>query len=117
MGRPKIYSDKLKATAVKLSQLKGVAVMDVAESLVIHPIMLSRWRKEVREGLIDTEGIEVNREEMAELKELRRVKRQYERLKIEHRLLKKAVAFTSTRRETSSPSSSTNKAPGKGQSR
>ena len=88
MGRPKIYSDKFKATAVKLSQLKGVAVMDVAESLVIHPIMLSRWRKEVREGLIDTEGIEVNKEEMAELKELRRVKRQYERLKIEHKLLK-----------------------------
>lgn len=117
MGRPKIYSEKFKATAVKLSQLKGVAVMDVAESLAIHPIMLSRWRKQVRDGLIDTEGIEVDKAELAELKELRRVKRQYERLKIEHELLKKAVAFTSTRKAISSPSSSKNKQPRKDQSR
>ena len=117
MGRPKVYSEKFKATAVKLSQLKGVAVMDVAESLVIHPIMLSRWRKQVRDGIIDTEGIEVDKDELAELKELRRVKKQYERLKIEHELLKKAVAFTSTRKGMSSPSSSTNKVPGKDRSR
>jgi transposase len=41
----------------------------------------------------------------SELEELRRVKKQYERLKVEHELLKKAIEFTSTRRETSSPSS------------
>ena len=46
------YTDKFKATAVKLSELPGVASKDVAESLCIHPFMLSRWRKEVREGLI-----------------------------------------------------------------
>ena len=46
------YTDKFKTTAVKLSQLPGVASKDVAESLCIHPFMLSRWRKEVREGLI-----------------------------------------------------------------
>jgi transposase InsO family protein len=31
-----------------LSQLPGVAVRDVAESLYIHPFMLSRWRKHAR---------------------------------------------------------------------
>ena len=36
------YSDEFKATAVRLSEMPGVAVQDVAESLYIHPFMLSR---------------------------------------------------------------------------
>ncbi|MBK7209353.1 MAG: transposase [Xanthomonadales bacterium] len=47
------YSREFKATAVRLSQLPGVAVGDVAESLYIHPFMLSLWRKQAREGLIE----------------------------------------------------------------
>ena len=39
------YTEHFKATAVRLSQLAGVQVKDVAESLYIHPFMLSRWRK------------------------------------------------------------------------
>lgn len=46
------YSEHFKATAVGLSQLPGVSVKDVAASLYIHPFMLSRWRKEAREGKI-----------------------------------------------------------------
>jgi transposase len=101
------YTDQFKATAVRLSQVRGVAVQDVASSLAIHPFMLSRWRKQAREGLIVTQGVEVEKEIAAELKELRQVKKDYERLKLEHDLLKKAIAFTSTRRAMSSPSSST----------
>lgn len=56
------YSDEFKATAVKLSQLPGVAIQDVAESLYIHPFMLSRWRKEAREGRIVTKGVDVNKD-------------------------------------------------------
>jgi transposase len=41
----------------------------------------------------------------AELKALRRMKKQYERLKLEHEILKKAIAFTSERRAKSSSSS------------
>jgi len=44
------YSEEFKATAVALSHLEGVAIQDVAQELDIHPFMLSRWRKEVREG-------------------------------------------------------------------
>ena len=44
------YSDEFKSTAVRLSQMPGVAVKDVAASLDIHPFMLSRWRKEHREA-------------------------------------------------------------------
>ena len=103
------YSDRFKATAVRLSQLRGVSVQEVAESLYIHPFMLSRWRKQAREGEIVTKGVEINKATAVELKELRKIKRDYERLKIEHELLKKAIEFTSKRKQTSSPSSSTAK--------
>ena len=99
------YSDRFKATAVRLSELPGVEVKDVAASLYIHPFMLSRWRKEAREGRIMTKGVQVEKDVAAELKELRRVKKQYERLKLEHEILKKAIAFTSQRRAKSSSSS------------
>jgi transposase len=105
------YSDVFKATAVRLSQLPGVAVGDVAESLYIHPFMLSRWRKLVREGVIMSKGVEVDKAMAAELKSLREMKRQYERLKVEHDLLKKAIAFTSARKTRSSPSSPTTRKP------
>ena len=99
------YSEEFKASAVRLSEEPGVAVQDVARSLSIHPFRLSRWRKQAREGLIEMKGVLVDGGVVAELAELRRVKKEYERLKVEHELLKKAIEFTSTRRETSSPSS------------
>ena len=104
------YSDEFKATAVRLSALPGVLVGDVAESLFIHPFMLSKWRKQAREGEIVTKGVEIDREVAAELKELRKLKKNYERLKLEHEVLKKAIAFTSARKGTRLPSSSTAKA-------
>ena len=104
------YSERFKASAVRLSSLPGVRVQDVAESLYIHPFMLSRWRKQAREGVIMVKGIEVDKEISAELKELRKLKKAHERLKMEHDLLKKAIAFTSARRAKSSPSSRTVKA-------
>lgn len=97
------YSNEFKATAVRLSQVAGVAVQDVAEALYIHPFMLSRWRKQAREGLIMTKGVEVDKDVAAELKALRRMKKDYERLKLEHEILKKAIEFTSSRKATSSP--------------
>lgn len=103
------YSPSFKATAVRLSQLPGVRVRDVAASLYIHPFMLSRWRKQAREGLIMTKGVAVDPAVAAELKELRRVKKAYEQLKVEHALLKKAIAFTSARKTNALPSSSSNK--------
>jgi transposase len=103
------YTAEFKATAVRLSELPGVEVQDVAQSLYIHPFMLSRWRKEARDGKLMTKKVEIDRETAAELKELRKIKKAYERLKVEHDLLKKAIAFTSNRSATSSSLSSTTK--------
>jgi transposase len=52
------YSDEFKATAVRPSELPGVEVQDVAQSLYIHPFMLSRWRKQAREGADRDQGCE-----------------------------------------------------------
>ncbi|TQM16863.1 transposase [Pseudoxanthomonas sp. 3HH-4] len=105
------YSDAFKASAVRLSQQPGVRISDVAQSLYIHPYMLSRWRRLAREGVIVTKGAPMDPSTTAELKALRKIKRQYEQLKLEHDLLKKAIAFTSDRKAKSSPSSSTTRKP------
>lgn len=107
------YSEEFKATAVRLSNLPGVEVQDVAESLYIHPFMLSRWRKQVREGVIVAKGSDIDKEVAAELKELRKLKKAHERLQMEHDLLKKAIAFTSIRNRTSSLSSTSTRKPTK----
>ena len=46
------YSNDFKVNAVQLSFTVGVTIKSVAETLDIHPFMLSRWRKEYREGII-----------------------------------------------------------------
>ena len=44
------YSDEFKLTAVRLSQQPGLQVKTVATALEIHPFMLSKWRKDARDG-------------------------------------------------------------------
>ena len=46
------YPDEFKSMAVQLSLLENSRVGEVAKSLSIHPYMLSRWRKEFREGTL-----------------------------------------------------------------
>jgi transposase len=46
------YSKEFKSKAVQLSLLDDVQIQEVARTLDIHPFMLSRWRKEYREGKI-----------------------------------------------------------------
>ena len=100
------YSEEFKATAVALSQLEGVAVQDVAAELDVHPFMLSLWRRQVREGKLMAHRPKVTDEKVsAELRALRKLKKDYERLKEEHDILKKAIRFTSARRQKSSSSS------------
>jgi transposase len=98
------YGDQFKATAVKLSSLRGVMIKDVAAALDIHPFMLSLWRKQVRDGVIVAKGAKLDVRTKAELKRLKELERQYKVLKEEHELLKKAIRFASDRRRRSSSS-------------
>ena len=100
------YTAEFKLKAVKLSGLEGVQVQDVAQALDIHPIMLTRWRKEAREGLLRGRiGIGPGVREQREMTEFSKLKREHALLKEEHELLKKAIRFCSERRPRSSSSS------------
>ena len=44
------YGLDFKLKAVRLTRIPGMQVQTVAESLDLHPVMLSRWRQEFREG-------------------------------------------------------------------
>src|ERR671911_1774115 len=110
MARPgprktRAYGDRFKATAVKLSSLRGVLIQDVAAALDIHPFMLSLWRKQVKERVIVARASKLDVETTAELRRLRELERRYKVLKEEHELLKKAIRFASDRKRRSSPSS------------
>ena len=90
------YTAEFKLKAVKLTQVEGVQVKDVAEALDIHPWMLSKWRTQAAQGPWRAERrVEVEIGQAAELVELAKVKRELALLKEEHELLKKAIRFSS----------------------
>lgn len=95
------YSLEFKRSAVEMSMEEDVQVQEVAVRLDIHPFMLSRWRKEYREGLLKpsrtpskTVKSTVNKAKKtvsgksSESSELRKLKRENERLKKELDLVK-----------------------------
>ena len=105
------YSLEFKLKAVKLSQLKGVEVQAVADALEIHPFMLSRWRKEARDGVLRGRVSVPKALKTPPARTMRRfqvLQRAHALLQEEHALLKKLIRFTSARKPTSSRSSTTN---------
>ena len=67
--------------------------------------MLSRWRKQGRDGDLVGAPPPLEPQEAAELQRLPEVEKQFKRLQMEHDLLKKAIRFASERKAQSSPSS------------
>jgi transposase len=114
------YSLDFKRKAVKLTEIPGMEVQVVAKALDIHPVMLSRWRQEAREGRL--RGVDPGGKErvgpkilvrvvkaptvsVGELKRLQELERAHAVLQEEHDILKKAIRFCSEKRQTSSNSS------------
>ena len=110
------YTNELKRTAVRLSQAPGVKVKDVAEALDIHPFMLSRWRKEAREGLLVDSPVAKPRPKpkprpkarapsAVEMTKYAKLKKELEQLRKEHEFLKKFDRFRAQLRAKGSRSS------------
>jgi transposase len=100
------YSDEFKLTAVRLSQQPGIQVQTVAAALAIHPFMLSKWRKDARDGRLTGRAPKAAPAGPArEIAKLQQLERDYALLEEEHDLLKKAIRFCSARRATRSRSS------------
>lgn len=86
------YNYQFKHTAVKITDHPNIQSIDVADALGIHPIMLYRWRQEMREGKIqDNEKEARSRNELLEAKSrIRTLERQLKALRDENVILKKA---------------------------
>ncbi|WP_406566481.1 transposase [Aestuariirhabdus haliotis] len=86
------YTNEFKTKAVQLSLTDGIQVQEVAKTLGIHPMMLSRWRKEYREGKIVADRCKkltgINKEKK-ELTKLKLLEKENARLREELDLLKK----------------------------
>ena len=99
------YTDEFKLTAVRLSQQPGIQVQTVAAALEIHPFMLSKWRKDLKDGRLRGRPPKAPPAGPArEIAQLQALERKYAELKEEHDLLKKAIRFWAARRATASPS-------------
>lgn len=76
-----------------------------AQGLRYIPFMLSKWRKQVRDGALVADPPPLEPQEATELQRLRDVERQFRRLQMEQELRKKAFRFASERKMKCSPSS------------
>ena|SRR5690242_6078880 len=102
------YSDEFKLTAVRLSQQSGIQVQTVTAALEIHPFMLSKWRKDVKDGRLRGRPQKTPPPgPTREIAQLQALERKYAQLQEEHDLLKKAIRFWNARKATASPSSTT----------
>jgi transposase len=92
---------------VRLSELSGVEVQAVANALDIHPMMLTRWRRESRRGALrgGRAAAALKPPPLREIRRLQALEREHAMLREEHELLKKAVRFCSTRAQMRSRSS------------
>jgi len=102
------YENEFKVKAVQLSLEEGVQVKDVAHALDIHPFMLSRWRKEYREGkfVADKRKKVINiRKERSELSRIKKLELENARLRQENDLLKKWQRFLAERHQKNIDSS------------
>lgn len=87
----KKYPKEFKLDAVSLVVEQGYGVTEAATSLGIHQALLSRWIKEHQEP--DGQAFRGNGKLSAEQAEIRRLKEENKRLKMEKEILKKAAVF------------------------
>ena len=87
------YSDEFKLTAVRLSQQPGLQVKTVAAALTIHPFMLSKWRKDARDGRLSGRAPKAPPPGPArEIAKLQALEKAHALLQEEHELLKNHLA-------------------------
>ena len=105
------YSKEFKVKVVNLTELQGIQIKQICECLELHPFMVSRWRKQVRDGTLVS--YPSGRVQMAndkspptkkELSQIEKLKKQNARLKKENILLKKWQRYLKEVRQNDSDS-------------
>lgn len=124
------YTLEFKIQAVKLASHPDIQTQDVAHALDIHPFMLSKWKKDYREGRLkpaaEAAGLSLPKalrlpkadpekralkKQVKQLeakvearREVRALEKKLAALEVEHDLLKKAIRFNIERRRRNSSS-------------
>lgn len=86
------YNFQFKHTAVRVTNHPAIQANHVAEALEIHPIMLYRWRQEMRQGKIednDKEARSIN-ELMEAQSRIKKLEKELQKVRAENAVLKKA---------------------------
>jgi transposase len=91
MATRKKYAKEFKQDAVRLVTEQGYKHTEAARNLGIDRGMLGRWVKEFQED--ESEAFRGNGKLSSEQEELRRLREENRRLKMERDILKKATAF------------------------
>ena len=85
--RRRNYTKEFKEEAVRLISEEGYSYAEAGRNLGVNPNLLSRWKREF-------EGIELDPGSAAAMQaELKRLRKENKRLKMEREILKKAAAF------------------------
>lgn len=85
------YSKEFKKEAVELVTVQGYSISEAASSLGVHTNVLGRWRREYLARPQD--AFPGRGHQSAEVDELKRLREENRRLKMEKEILKKAAAF------------------------
>ena len=93
------YDDQFKIEAVELARQPGVQTQAVAAKLGIHPFMLSRWKKQYREGRFMAKPSKGSNAEASDLRRrICELERNNRKLSEENGILKEARRFFGQRR-------------------
>lgn len=90
----KVFSKEFKQKAVELSDLRG-STRDVARELGVRPELIYRWRSELQINPKLAFSGNGNKQLTEEQRELSRLRRELEDVKMERDILKKAVSIFS----------------------
>ena len=86
------YNYQFKHTAVSITNHPNILSVDVADALGIHPIMLYRWRQEMRDGILEDNDQEArSKSKLLEAqKRIKKLEDELKRVRAENAVLKKA---------------------------
>ena len=86
------YNYQFKHTAVSITNHPNILSVDVADALGIHPIMLYRWRQEMRDGILEDNDQEArSKSKLLEAqKKIKKLEDELKRVRAENAVLKKA---------------------------
>lgn len=88
MAKKRQYTEEFKREAVKLVTEQGYSLAEAARSLGIHENLIRQWRRKFAQ---EKPGMEIMSE--SEREELKRLREENRRLRMERDILKKATAF------------------------